>query len=637
MKNWSIEDKLAAVVVFIAAVFRFYHFDQWSLSNDELSALTRLKYATFGEMIRKGVQENDMHPMGVQSFLWIWTHLFGTGETMVRLPFVLLGIGSAILLYLTGRNMFGKAPALAAATVFSALQFPVLYAQLARPYSPGLFFSLLTTYAWSQMCLVRKEWNLRDAIVFVIGGCGAMYSHYFSFMFAGLVSLSGYFLLPRKDLLKYTAAGIAMMVLYIPNMGVFFAQFSIGGLGGPEGWLGPPGKDALWKYILYCFNESNSLFVVLLLAAVAFGCMYKGHDTLRQNRLLALLFFSLPALIAYFYSVLKNPVFQYSILLFSFPFLLLFMFSWFRPSQWKFSQFAQLTFLLVITAYSTVFAEKFYSRQFFAPFRSVADKMAEYNRKFASSGSVMNAVNVIHPDYIHYYSDRNNPVIAFSQYICNKPVNIIALRDMAAASDATTLVHGWCNNYHAPELDWILRDYFPYLVESDTFYNAGVMVFSKDSSRVRVAESMPGFRFFRDFESEPWENDSALKTTDRVYHGMHALLLNPSVEYGPTAHFTAGEMMIAKDAVIRFACRVSSDTAISEFKLVLQVQRGDNSILWRGFDVRPYQIKTGEWFAAYGGYKIQEDIQQDDKVSFYFYNPAKEKVYIDNFRLEVSK
>lgn len=637
MKNWSVEDKLAAVVVVIAALFRFYHFDQWSLSNDELSALTRLKFASFGEMIQKGVQENDMHPMGVQSFLWVWTHLFGDSETVVRFPFVLLGIGSAILLYLTGRNMFGKAPALAAVAVFAGLQFPVLYAQLARPYSPGLFFSLLTTYAWSHMCMVRKEWNLRDAVVFVAGGCGAMYSHYFSFMFAGLVSLSGYFLLPRKDLLKYTACGIAMMLLYIPNLSVFIAQFSIGGLGGPEGWLGPPGKDALWNYLLYCFNESVVLLVLLIIAAAIFAMIYKGNSSLRKNRVLALLFFLLPALIAYFYSVFKNPVFQYSILLFSFPFILLFMFSWFRPAAWRVWQYVQLLLLLAVTGYSTVVAEGFYSRQFFAPFKLVAEKMAEYNRRFAPAGEVLNAVNVIHPDYIHYYSNRNTPVLKFAQYICNKPDDIIALRDLAAASKATTLVHSWCNNYHAPELEWMLREYFPYMVQSDTFFNAGVVVFSKDSTAKRIKEPIPLYRFNRDFENISWDNDSLLKTQERSSGGRFSLLMTANNEFGPTSHLTASEMGISKDATLRFSCKSFADSLVKEFKLVVQVQRGETSVLWRGFDLAPYQIKAGEWFSVYGGYKIQEDIDPGDAVSFYFYNPKKERVFIDDVRIEVTK
>ena len=92
MKRFDLEDKIASVLVFVGALFRFYNYNNWSLSNDELSAITRLNYSSFSEMIEQGVRLIDMHPVGVQSFLWMWTHLFGMSEEVLRLPFVLLGI-----------------------------------------------------------------------------------------------------------------------------------------------------------------------------------------------------------------------------------------------------------------------------------------------------------------------------------------------------------------------------------------------------------------------------------------------------------------------------------------------------------------------------------------------------------------
>jgi len=286
----SIEDKLAILLIAAGAALRFYNFNEWSLSNDELSALTRLKYDTYGEMIEKGVRTNDMHPMGVQSFLWWWTHLFGTTVTAVRLPFVILGVFSIPMFYLTGRNFFGKSAALMATAVFSALQFPILYAQLARPYSPGLFFCLLTVYAWSNMVWKDVEWKWRNGFLFILGGLGCMYSHYFSFMFAGIVGLFGFYYLRKRALKNYFICGILMMVFYIPNLNVFISQFSIGGLGGPEGWLGPPEKDALWKYILFCLNDSVLLFFFLIVAAVVFFFRFRQQPAWTNKQTVALSF-----------------------------------------------------------------------------------------------------------------------------------------------------------------------------------------------------------------------------------------------------------------------------------------------------------------------------------------------------------
>ena len=122
---------------------RFYHFADWSLSNDELSALSRLQFENLSSVIENGVRLDDMHPMGVQVFLWFWTKLFGITPFVVRLPFVILGCLSLVLFYLIAKEWIGYNRALIALAIFACSQFPILYSQLARPYSPGLFFSLL--------------------------------------------------------------------------------------------------------------------------------------------------------------------------------------------------------------------------------------------------------------------------------------------------------------------------------------------------------------------------------------------------------------------------------------------------------------------------------------------------------------
>ncbi|MBI9039541.1 MAG: hypothetical protein JEY97_15540 [Bacteroidales bacterium] len=71
---------MLAVIIINATILRFYKYSSFSLSNDELSALHRLQFDSFGEMIEKGVKLNDVHPAGVQTFLFFRTKLFGFSE-----------------------------------------------------------------------------------------------------------------------------------------------------------------------------------------------------------------------------------------------------------------------------------------------------------------------------------------------------------------------------------------------------------------------------------------------------------------------------------------------------------------------------------------------------------------------------
>jgi hypothetical protein len=625
----SIEDKLAILLITTGAALRFYNFNEWSLSNDELSALTRLKYDTYGEMIEKGVRTNDMHPIGVQSFLWMWTHLFGNSVTAVRLPFVIFGIFSIPLFYLTGRNFFGKPAAVMATAVFSALQFPILYAQLARPYSPGLFFSLLTVYAWSNIVWKDVEWKWKNGLLFIVGGVGCMYSHYFSFMFAGIVGLFGFFYLKKAAWKYYIGCGIAMMVLYIPNGNVFISQFSIGGLGGPEGWLGPPEKDALWKYILFCLNDSIGLFFFLFSAAVVIFLRYKNQSSRTTRHIAAFAFFALPALIAYFYSVFVNPVFQYSILLFSFPFLILWMFSWFTPVSFKAKEYLLIVVVFLATVFSTVVANGFYSWQFFAPFSNVAERCARYTAKYRDENPVA-TVNVIHPDYILYYSESLKPKVQFKQFICNRPEHFLELKKIVAETEADCFIHAWSNNYHAPETEMIIEEVFPYLIEKDSFFNAGVLVYSKDSTLNRVTRPVSLYEVHSGFEDNNWTSDSLFKTDSISFSGKFCMQLNEAMEFSPGIKDRAENIGCRKGSTFQLKCRYFSLDTLTELKAVISIDRNGTSLIWRGYNLSLYPSKKGEWTTFYSGYKFQEEILPDDIVSVYFYNPAKEQVWIDD-------
>ena len=205
MRKIPIEDKIAFLVIIIASILRIHNYADWSLSNDELSAMARLQFQSFAEMIEKGVRLNDMHPVGVQTFLWFWTHLFGISEAAFRLPFVIAGITSVIIFYLIAKLWFNRTSALFSLCLFSILQFPILYSQLARPYSPGLFFSLLFVLAWTHLLFTDKTVSVVNPlkrkwfVIFILAGLGCMYTHYFSFMFAGIVGLTGIFFLNKKD------------------------------------------------------------------------------------------------------------------------------------------------------------------------------------------------------------------------------------------------------------------------------------------------------------------------------------------------------------------------------------------------------------------------------------------------------
>ena len=146
---------LVVLVTAVGAILRFWEFGDWSLTNDELSALYRARFDSWREVPDKGVAI-DGHPAFAQWLLWAWTNAFGTLPGAIRFPFVLTAVSAIPVCYLAGRRMFSKSAALLAATALAFLQFPLLFARVARPYAPGLLFVLLVAWALAEF-RHRKE------------------------------------------------------------------------------------------------------------------------------------------------------------------------------------------------------------------------------------------------------------------------------------------------------------------------------------------------------------------------------------------------------------------------------------------------------------------------------------------------
>ena len=179
---------LLTIILGVGVFLRLFNFSRLPFLNDELSALSRTNYDTFGDIIKFGVMP-DGHPAGVQIFLYYWTKLFGNSEIIVKLPFLLCGIGSLILIYLIARLWFNKNTALFSLSLISVMQYHITFSLIARPYISGLFFSLLMVWFWTKFIFTQKKPYLYIS-GFVISGALCAYNHYFSLLFLIIVGFS---------------------------------------------------------------------------------------------------------------------------------------------------------------------------------------------------------------------------------------------------------------------------------------------------------------------------------------------------------------------------------------------------------------------------------------------------------------
>ena len=342
---------LVILVVAVAAGLRFFDLFALPLTNDETSALMRLSTKSVSELLGTVVW-NDGHPMLVQVFLWYWTKWFGTAVWVVKLPFLLCGLGSVILMIRIGIRLGAAWAGLLAAAMLATLQFPLMYSEIARPYAPGLLLSLWAFYVWLRWLEVCKTevaginlWAKPLILLSIAGYLGAS-NHYFNGLILALLFISGLMILPRNRWIRYLWPWLLGAALYMHQIGIFMHHLQVGS----PGWLQVPTWKSLFKHFMYCFGYSlwpiHAWLLGVLLGeliqkrkikwlgfdetlagskVISSGADGDGSDLSEKhqkraiNRVIWLLYLS-PLLIAYFYSVYRAPVFQDSVLLFSFGF-----------------------------------------------------------------------------------------------------------------------------------------------------------------------------------------------------------------------------------------------------------------------------------------------------------------------------
>ena len=107
-----------------------------------------------------------------------WAH-FAVTEFQIRLLSVLFGLAGVGMIYVLGRDLFGRATGIIAAALLAIHAFHVYYSQEARSYSLTIF--LLMFSAWLFARFVREP-SRRNRVAYVVTAALAFYAHIFALL-----------------------------------------------------------------------------------------------------------------------------------------------------------------------------------------------------------------------------------------------------------------------------------------------------------------------------------------------------------------------------------------------------------------------------------------------------------------------
>lgn len=630
--NW-----LLVVILLVAAILRLYQLESFSLSNDELSALARLNYDSLSDILRYGVKENDMHPAGTQVFLWGWTNVFGNSPFAVRFPFIIFGLLTVYTLYRIGKLWFDEKTGLIAAALITALSFTVLYTRIARPYSIGLFFVLLATYQWSKVLFFKgtKKNFLWLAVAFAL----CAYTHYFSLIHIGIMGLLGLFCTTQHNRKAYIFSGIFSGILFIPGISILLYQFKNGGggTGGENGWLGAPENDWLADFLYYAFNQS-SLLLISLGAILVLGIIkYQRNFQIQKLHLIAIVLFLLPYLFGHAYSLLKNPLLQYSVMLFSFPMLVLFVSSLFPLKKPKVIAFTTLLILLV-TVYSTGIEKQFYNTLQFGDFRVLAVDAKKWNDTYGKE-NITHITNTHGPFYANYYADKANYRINYKDLKTKEAEDIYELIGVLEESNTTYLAYTWSSLNQLAEIREILLNYYPKVIEDNIYRVPGqdnqigsrTTLFAKGKAMQKY--SYVSKTTIQEIPTE-WNINMQFIDTSIVFSDSLAVNFTGK-EYGFLFSATAEEMRFETEKTIALSIMGYLPDGATDAQIVFEVKRGDEIICWYSSKFEHYIHAKGQWTKVYFAREITEEILPTDEVRAYIWNSKSLPLYVDDFEVKV--
>ena len=614
-----------AFILLTATILRFINYPEIPFTHDEFSAIFRLDFGSISEMIDNGVRI-DGHPAGIQVFLWYWTKLFGFNEWVVKLPFTLMGILSVLLIYIIGGKWYNQTVGLIAAAYLATIQFTVIYSQIARPYISGLFFSLLLVNFLTNIIKNPKNQLLRNYCLLILSASLCAYNHYFSLLFAFIAGLSGLFMINKKYLKGYIISGLIVFLLYIPHLNIFIGHLRLEGVGA---WLGQPDNRFFFRYIYYICNFSVVSVTIMLILAVS-GLIYSNENNFTAKKLILFtVWFFLPIITGYLYSKYISAVLQFSVLIFSFPYLFFILFGQIRKQSPQINLLI-VALILCTNIFSLTFGRRHFELFYNSPYEHIVSDFQKISNTNANIAAIIDSDRKI-TDYYLKRDKINNDFTWFDSFDgLNGLINFLEYQSIH-----NNKLYLGCISLNNPLTVPVIQDYFPSIAEQRNYAGGTTYLFSKDPQP--VSDEIVDILNFESKPSKSWSSLNEKYFCDSLsYSGSYSYHIDSLTEWSPSFSVDLNEIISNKYNFIDISIKVNCNINPKETLLVAALESNNNTIHWgaTSFDIF---YKKNNWFTTHHSIKLSDIRFKNPQLKVYIWNKGKNNLYIDDFIISVRK
>ncbi len=325
-----IKDNYLVILIFaLGFVLRIYDLSAESLWYDE----------SFSAMIsKKGVLDlinsvlgnsEESNPPLYYVLLHFWVLAFGDSEFSLRFPSVIFGSASIIAVYVLGKLLFNKRAGIVAALIIAVSVFHIQYSQEARAYALMALLSVIFFYSLIKLTAGRRMYY---NVLYLVSGILMIYTHYY-----GLFIIVAQNVFCLTLFLKQRKAGeitikqwiFLQLILVFSFMPGFMHILKMNAAMQESFWIKEPTLILLY-YNMVRYSGSLYLLVLFVLFALVaiigirrmsnipgINKVFKAHEddnpepgiSSGYRVYLLILWFSVPILIPFIYSIVSTPMF----------------------------------------------------------------------------------------------------------------------------------------------------------------------------------------------------------------------------------------------------------------------------------------------------------------------------------------
>ena len=330
------------------------------------------------------------------------------------------------------------------------------------------------TYFWNKLLFGPQKPSIGICVGFAITACLAALAHNFSAAQAGLIFLTGLFFLKKERRRAYWLSGIGALLLYSPNIPIFYHQtFVNGGIGG---WLDRPESSFLPDFLQYTMNYAPLFMFATGILIVLPLILQKPEKRPRPVRWLGLIWFVVILAMAWIYSLLREPILQFSTLYFCYPFLVIAAFSFHKNNSMTMTQttFAVVALLFIGTS-SLIINRQHYDLMYHQGYDQIAERMKQDNDSLNDIRFATLTPTTLYADFYQAQTHvTRRSIFEQSQY------NTADFRQWLDAENSSMLGFGW-TDYLDPSWEAQAVAYYPWKLYDGTWFTSRYLTLAKDA------------------------------------------------------------------------------------------------------------------------------------------------------------